>query len=62
MMEFDNSEIHQSRKIRGTEQVESTEDKRFREILTTLAHFKETDVSSRPQAIKVRRPSQNRNP
>ena len=57
-MELDYSEIHHSRKIRGTEQAESTEDKRFRELLTTLAHFRETDVSSLPQAIKVRRPSQ----
>ena len=34
MMELDYSEIHHSRKIRGTEQAESTEDERFREILT----------------------------
>ena len=34
MMELDYSEIHHSRKIRGTEQAESTEDKRFRGILT----------------------------
>ena len=33
MMELDYSEIHHSRKIRGTEQAESTGDKRFREIL-----------------------------
>ena len=34
MMELDYSEIHHRRKIRGTEQAQSTEDKRFREILT----------------------------
>ena len=39
MMELDYSEIHHSRKIRGTKQPESTEDKRFREMLTILAHF-----------------------
>ena len=33
MMELDYNEIHHSRKIRGTEQAESTGDKRFREIL-----------------------------
>ena len=32
-MELDYNEIHHSRKIRGTEQAESTGDKRFREIL-----------------------------
>jgi len=39
MMELDYSEIHHSGKIRETEQAESTEDKRFREMLTILAHF-----------------------
>ena len=34
MMELDYSEIHHSGKIRGTEQAESIEDKRFREMLT----------------------------
>ena len=34
MMELDYSEIHHSRKIRGTEQAKSIEDKRSREMLT----------------------------
>ena len=34
MMELDYNEIHHSRKIRGTEQSESIEERRFREILT----------------------------
>ena len=38
MMELDYSEIHHTRKIRGTEQSESIEDKRFREILTKGLH------------------------
>ena len=38
MMELDYSEIHHSRKIRGTEQAESIEDKRFREMLTMSLH------------------------
>lgn len=38
MMELDYSEIHRSRKIRGTEQSESVEDKRFGEILTKGLH------------------------
>lgn len=38
MMELDYSEIHNSRKIRGTEQAESMEDRRFREILTKGLH------------------------
>ena len=38
MMELDYTEIHHSRKIRGTEQVESMEDGRFREILTKGLH------------------------
>ena len=38
MMELDYSEIHHSRKIRGTEQVESIEDKRLREMLTMGLH------------------------
>ena len=38
MMELDYSEIHHSRKIRGTEQAESIEDKRFGEILTVGLH------------------------
>lgn len=38
MMELDYSEIHHTRKIRGTEQSESIEDKRFREILTNGLH------------------------
>ena len=37
-MELDYSEIHRSRKIRGTEQSESVEDKRFGEILTKGLH------------------------
>lgn len=37
-MELDYSEIHRSRKIRGTEQSESIEDKRFGEILTKGLH------------------------
>ena len=38
MMELDYSEIHHSRKIRGTEQAESIEDKHFREMLTMSLH------------------------
>ena len=38
MMELDYTEIHHSRKIHGTEQVESMEDRRFREILTKGLH------------------------
>ena len=38
MMELDYSEIHHSRKIRGAEQAESIEDKRFREMLTMGLH------------------------
>ena len=38
MMELDYNEIHHSRKIRGTEQAESIEDRRFREILTRGLH------------------------
>ena len=38
MMELDYSEIHHTRKTRGTEQSESIEDKRFREILTKGLH------------------------
>ena len=38
MMELDYSEIHHSRKICGTEQTESMEDKRFREILDKGLH------------------------
>ena len=38
MMELDYSEIHHTRKMRGTEQSESIEDKRFREILTKGLH------------------------
>ena len=39
MMELDYTEIHHNRKIRGTEQVESMEDRRFREILTKGLHY-----------------------
>ena len=47
MMELDYSEIHHSRKIRGTEQAESIEDKRFREMLTmgSPLSFKSDDLS-----------------
>lgn len=47
MMELDYSEIHYSRKIRGTEQAESIEDKRFREMLTmgSPLPFKSDDLS-----------------
>ena len=38
MMELDYTEIHHSRKIRGTNQVELMEDGRFREILTKGLH------------------------
>ena len=38
MMELDYSEIHHSRKICGTEQTESMENKRFREILDKGLH------------------------
>ena len=38
MMELDYSELHHSRKVRGTEQVESIEDKRFCHILRTGIH------------------------
>ena len=38
MMELDYSEIHRSRKIRGTEQAECIEDKRLGEILTMGLH------------------------
>lgn len=38
MMELNYSEIHHTCKIRGTEQSESIEDKRFREILTKGLH------------------------
>ena len=38
MMELDYSEIHYSRKILGTEQAVSIEDKRLREILTIGPH------------------------
>jgi len=38
MMELDYTEIHPSRKIRGTEQVESIEDGHFHEILTKGLH------------------------
>ena len=41
-MELDYSEIHNSRKIRETEQAESMEDRRFREIITKGQH-KNTD-------------------
>lgn len=43
-MELDYSEIHRSRKIRGTEQSESIEDKRFGEILTKGLHRMETEI------------------
>ena len=47
MMELDYSEIHHSRKIRGTEQAESIEDKRFREMLTmgSPLPFKSDDLA-----------------
>jgi len=38
MMELDYSEIHHSRKICGTEQTESMEDKHIREILDKGLH------------------------
>ena len=38
MMELDYTEIRHSRKIRGTEQVESMEDGRFREILGSFSN------------------------
>ena len=38
MMELDYTEIHHNRKIRGTEQAESMEDRRFRKILTKGLH------------------------
>ena len=37
-MELDYSELHCGRKVRGTEQVESLEDNRFNDILTTQIH------------------------
>ena len=38
MMELDYSEIHHSRRIRGTKQAESIENKRLGEILTMGLH------------------------
>ena len=38
MMQLDYSELHYSRNIRGTEQTESAEDRRFKEILTEGIH------------------------
>lgn len=41
MMELDYSELHYSRNVRGTEQVESLEDKRFNDILSSQIHKSE---------------------
>ena len=52
MMELDYSEVHHSRKIRGTEQVESMEDKRFRKILTNGLHKNENGNWEAPLPFK----------
>ena len=51
-MELDYSEVHHSRKIRGTEQVESMEDKRFRKILTNDLHKNENGNWEAPLPFK----------
>ena len=53
MMELDYSELHHSRKIRGTEQVESMEDKRFRQLLTNGLHKNQNGNWEAPLPFKT---------
>jgi hypothetical protein len=53
MMELDYNELHYSRKVRGTEQVESLEDKRFNDILDTQIHKNENGNWEAPLPFKT---------
>ena len=53
MMELDYSEVHHSCKIRGTEQVESMEDKRFRQLLTNGLHKNQYGNCEAPLPFKT---------
>ena len=51
-MELDYTELHYSRKVRGTEQVESVEDKRFNDILNNQMHKNENGNWEAPLPFK----------
>lgn len=51
-MELDYTELHYSRKVRGTEQVESVEDKRFNNILDNQIHMNEDGNWEAPLPLK----------
>ena len=53
MMELDYNELHYNRNIRGTEQVESLEDKRFHDILSTQIHKNEDGNWEAPLPFKT---------
>jgi hypothetical protein len=53
MIELDYNELHYSRKVRGTEQVESLEDKRFNNILGTQIHKNENANWKAPLLFKT---------
>ena len=53
MMELDYNELHYSRKVRATEQVESVEDKRFNDILDTQIHKNENGNWEAPLPFKT---------
>ena len=52
-MELDYSELHYSRKVRDTEQVESLEDRRFNDILNNQIHKNECGNWEEPLPFKT---------
>ena len=53
MMELDYTELHYSRKVRGTEQVESVEDRRFNDILNNQIHKNDNGNWEAPLPFKT---------
>lgn len=53
MMQLDYSELHHSRTIRGTENTESVEDRRFNDLLTTSIHTNELGNWEMPLPLRT---------
>ncbi|XP_031563973.1 uncharacterized protein LOC116299455 [Actinia tenebrosa] len=52
-MELDYNELHYSRRIHGTEKVESLDDKRFREIMESIIHLNNSGNREAPLPFKT---------